>query len=68
MRFLQNKEKKGSKNKLMSKFLKVQCDCGSESVVFGDSKSKVTCFNCKKELLSPRGGKAQVNCKILEIL
>ncbi len=52
----------------MSKFLKIQCECGSDSVVFGDAKSVVSCFNCKKELLSPRGGRASVNCKILEIL
>lgn len=52
----------------MSKFLRVQCDCGSDSVVFGDAKSKVTCFNCKKELLTPTGGRASLNCKILEIL
>ncbi|MFH1246903.1 MAG: 30S ribosomal protein S27e [Candidatus Micrarchaeota archaeon] len=52
----------------MSKFLKVQCECGSESIVFGDAKSLVKCFNCKKVLLEPKGGRAAVNCKILEIL
>ncbi len=52
----------------MSKFLKVQCECGSESTVFGDAKTRVKCFNCKKELLAPRGGKANVQCKIIEVL
>ncbi len=52
----------------VSKFLKVQCECGSDSVVYGDAKSEVKCFNCKKVLLEPRGGRPKVNCKILEIL
>ncbi len=51
----------------MSKFLKVQCDCGSESIVFGDSKSVVKCFNCGNAILSPRGGRAEVKAKIIEI-
>lgn len=52
----------------MSKFLRVQCECGSDSVVFGDAKTVVKCFNCKKELLRPTGGRANVDCKIVELL
>ena len=52
----------------MSKFLKVQCNCGSESVVFGDAKSVVNCFNCKGVLLKPQGGRANILAKIVEIL
>lgn len=52
----------------MSKFLRVQCDCGNEQVLFGDSKTKVICLSCKKILVESTGGRARVNAKILEVL
>ena len=52
----------------MSKFLKVQCECGNESVVFGDSKSDVFCPQCGNQIVSSKGGRAKVSCKIVEVL
>ncbi|MFH0835861.1 MAG: 30S ribosomal protein S27e [Candidatus Micrarchaeota archaeon] len=52
----------------MSKFLRVQCDCGEDAVVFGDSKQKRNCDKCGATLVEPTGGRAKVNCRILEVL
>ena len=52
----------------MSKYLRVQCDCGNEQVAFGDAKSTVKCLKCGKDLVLPQGGRAGINCRILEVL
>ena len=52
----------------MSRFLKVVCECGENAVVFGDSKTAVDCKKCGKNLVSPMGGRARINCRILEVL
>ncbi len=51
----------------MSKFLRVQCDCGVQQTVFGDSKTEVFCQSCGNALVSPTGGRADVQCRILEV-
>ena len=52
----------------MGRFLSVKCDCGEECVVYSDSKSAVNCAKCGANIVSPSGGKARVNGRILEIL
>jgi small subunit ribosomal protein S27e len=52
----------------VSKFLRVQCDCGNEQTVFGDAKTASVCLSCKRTLLEPTGGRARINAKILEVL
>ena len=52
----------------MSKFLSIECKCGQKLMVFGNSKTKVHCPACNELLVEPKGGKAEVNCKILEVL
>ena len=52
----------------MSRFLRVQCDCGAESVVFGDSKSVVNCSKCGNAIVYPTGGRARVEAKIVEVI
>lgn len=52
----------------MGKFLLVKCDCGEESVVYGDSKSAVNCRKCGNPLVSPGGGRARVQARVLEVL
>ena len=52
----------------MSKFLRVECKCGKDAVVFGDSKSSVACKACGAPLVKSTGGKAVVICRILEVL
>lgn len=52
----------------MSKFLRVKCECGSESIVFGDSKTDVNCESCGNPIVVSKGGRADVKCKVLEVL
>ena len=52
----------------MSKFLRVRCDCGEECTVFGDSKTNVNCKKCGTQIIKSTGGRALVNCRILEVL
>jgi small subunit ribosomal protein S27e len=52
----------------MGRFLSVKCDCGEESIVYGDSKSVVNCAKCGANLVTPSGGRAKVNGRILEVL
>ncbi|MFH1199435.1 MAG: 30S ribosomal protein S27e [Candidatus Micrarchaeota archaeon] len=52
----------------MSRFLKVVCECGENAIIFGDSKAAVSCKKCGKVLASPRGGRAHVSCRIIEVL
>lgn len=52
----------------MSKFLRVQCACGNDVIVFGDSKSAVNCPKCGAELVRTTGGRAEVKGRILEVL
>ncbi len=52
-----------------SKFIKVRCSkCKNEQVIFGKSSQITNCLVCKEMLASPKGGKAQVNARILEVL
>ena len=54
--------------KKMSRFLKVVCECGENAVVFGDSKLEVKCKKGGLALVEPRGGRARINCRVLEVL
>lgn len=50
-------------------FVKVKCvDCENEQVVFSHASSEVDCEVCGKTLVSPTGGKAEINTDILEIV
>jgi small subunit ribosomal protein S27e len=52
-----------------SKFLKVKCkNCGNLQVIFGSAASKVTCQKCNAVLALPRGGKVDVQTKIVAVL
>ena len=52
-----------------SRFLKVKCPkCGAVRIVFSHSSTKVYCDNCGTLLVKPRGGKAEILGKILEVL
>jgi small subunit ribosomal protein S27e len=52
-----------------SKFLKVRCPkCNNEQVIFGNASSVVGCLVCGKELAQPKGGKASVKARVLEVL
>jgi small subunit ribosomal protein S27e len=52
-----------------SKFLKVRCPkCNNEQTIFGNASSEVKCLVCSKELSKPKGGKAAVKARVLEVL
>ncbi len=52
-----------------SKFLKVRCPkCNNEQIIFGNASSEVKCLVCGKELAMPKGGKATVKARVLEVL
>ncbi len=52
-----------------SKFLKVRClKCNNEQIIFGNASSKVNCLVCNKDIAKPRGGKAAIKARVLEVL
>ncbi|MFH1750625.1 MAG: hypothetical protein ABH863_03020 [Candidatus Micrarchaeota archaeon] len=53
----------------MGRFLKIQCECGADSdIVYGDSKMAKACKGCGREIVSPRGGRARINARVIEVL
>lgn len=51
-----------------SKFLKVRCECKNEQIIFEKSSTPVKCLVCGKPLAVPKGGKAKVEARVLEVL
>jgi len=52
-----------------SKFLKVRCSkCKNEQYIFGKASTVVKCLKCGNVLAVPRGGKAKIKTRILEVL
>lgn len=48
-------------------FLKVRCQkCNNEQVIFENASSECKCLICGEILARPKGGKAQVEAKIIE--
>jgi len=51
-----------------SKFLKVMCSkCKNEQIIFNKAASNVKCLVCGYELAEPRGGKAKIKSKVLQV-
>jgi small subunit ribosomal protein S27e len=53
---------------MAGKYYKVQCKCGNEQNVFGNTTSIVKCSSCNEPLAHPSGGRAVINGKILSEL
>ncbi|MDI6707821.1 MAG: 30S ribosomal protein S27e [Candidatus Thermoplasmatota archaeon] len=54
---------------MTGKFIKVRCqDCNNEQVLFDRAKIQVRCAVCGTILAMPRGGKAEVKAKVIEVL
>jgi small subunit ribosomal protein S27e len=52
-----------------SKFVKIRCPkCKNEQVMFGKASTDVKCLVCDKILAEPKGGKAKVKARVLEVL
>lgn len=54
---------------LTSKFIKVRCDkCKNEQIINAKASMAVKCLVCAELLATPKGGKANVTARILEVL
>ncbi|MEM1976609.1 MAG: 30S ribosomal protein S27e [Nitrososphaerota archaeon] len=52
-----------------SRFLLVQCnECGHRQILFDHAKMEVKCQVCSAPLATPKGGKARILGRILEVL
>ncbi len=53
----------------VSKFIKVRCPkCKNEQIIFGKASTEVMCLVCGRALASPKGGKAKIKARVLEVL
>lgn len=51
-----------------SKFLKVVCSkCKNEQMIFNKSSSHVKCLVCGAEVAEPKGGKAKIKAKVIQV-
>lgn len=53
---------------LMSRFLRVKCECGSEQNIFGNAAMAVSCMQCNKQLAVPTGGRVKILGKVVKVL
>jgi small subunit ribosomal protein S27e len=52
-----------------SKFIKIGCEkCRNEQIVFDKAATVVKCLVCGNILVKPKGGKAEINTKVVETL
>ena len=57
------------KRETRSKFLRFRCDdCENEQIVFDHATTTVRCNVCGRTLVEPRGGKAEIKSKIIDVL
>ena len=53
----------------MKRFIKIRCQsCKNEQTIFEGATTKVTCLICDALLAEPKGGKASIKARIVEIL
>jgi len=51
------------------RFIKVRCQaCKNEQVIFESASSKVKCLICGAVIAEPKGGKAELKAKLVEVL
>lgn len=52
-----------------SRFLKVRCQaCKNEQIIFEAATTKVKCLICNAIIAEPKGGKAELKAKLVEVL
>ena len=52
-----------------SKFVKVRCTkCKNEQIIFEGATTKVKCLICDATIAEPKGGKAEIKARIVEVL
>jgi len=51
------------------RFIKIRCQsCKNEQIIFEGATTKVQCLVCDVVLAEPRGGKANIKTRIVEVL
>jgi len=59
---------KEAKIKPKSKFLKVICSkCKNEQIIYNKAATNVKCLVCDAELAEPKGGKAKIKSKVIQV-
>ena len=52
-----------------NRFIKVRCQaCKNEQIIFEGSTTKVKCLICNAIIAEPKGGKAQLKARLVEVL
>jgi small subunit ribosomal protein S27e len=52
-----------------NRFIKVRCsDCKNEQIIFEGATTKVQCLICETILAEPKGGKAEIKARVVEVL
>ncbi|MFA7707323.1 MAG: 30S ribosomal protein S27e [Candidatus Pacearchaeota archaeon] len=55
--------------KAKNRFIKVRCQsCKNEQNIFEGATTKVKCLICDTVLAEPRGGKAEISARVVEVL
>ena len=51
------------------RFIKTRCQgCKNEQTIFEGATTKVQCLVCDATLAEPRGGKADIKARVIEVL
>lgn len=51
------------------RFIKVRCPgCKNEQTIFEGATTKVKCLICDADLTKPKGGKAEIKARVIEVL
>lgn len=51
------------------RFIKVRCQsCKNEQIIFEGATTKVKCLICDATIAEPKGGKANVLARVIEVL
>jgi small subunit ribosomal protein S27e len=51
------------------RFIKTRCpSCKNEQIIFEGATTKVKCLICDNVLAEPKGGKAEIKARIVEVL
>ncbi len=52
-----------------SRFIRVRCQaCKNEQTIFEGATTPVKCLICEAVISEPKGGKAQIKAKLVEVL
>jgi small subunit ribosomal protein S27e len=54
---------------MVHRFIKIRCHaCKNEQIIFEGATTKVQCLVCDAILAEPKGGKAEIKAKLIEVL